>query len=142
VLERSGVDPVLIGDIVEEAERRHSSLWLWRQVLASLALVVVGRGRQPRPHSPRAVSLTGLPAAVPVGGLGLAVLIGLVTVVSPGSWLVFGAAALGGVALGGVLIAVRTRRAQTPSATMDLHGDARLGRPDGGHADAGALHRP
>jgi hypothetical protein len=141
LLERAGVDPVLIGDIVEEFERRRSRLWLWRQVIASLALAILGRGREPQPHIRRTVSLTGLPAGIPVGGLGLAVLIGLVTVVSPRSWWIVAAAAAGGAVLGVVMILSRRARQRPPSATIGLHGDARLGRADGGHTDAGAVHR-
>jgi hypothetical protein len=141
LLERAGVDPVLIGDIVEEHERRRSAFWLWRQVSGSLALAAVGRGREPRPHVRRSVSLTGLPASIPIGGLGLAVLIALVTVVSPRSWLVLLAAAIGGAVLGVAMIVRHRERQLPPSATIGLHGDARVGGPDGGHADAGAVHR-
>jgi hypothetical protein len=141
LLERADVDPVLIGDITEEFERRRSSLWLWRQVVASLALAMVGRGRDPQPHIRRTVSLTGLPASIPIGGLGLAVLIGLVTVVSPRSWWIVAGAAAAGAVLGLVMIVSRRARQLPPSATIGLHGDARVGGPDGGHADAGAVHR-
>lgn len=141
LLQRSEVDPALIGDIVEEYERRRSRLWLFRQVLSAVSLAIFGRGREPRPHTRRTVSLTGLPNGIPVGGLGLAVLIGLVSVVSPRSWLIVGVAVAGGVVLGAVLILSRRARQRPPSATIGLHGDARLGRADGGHADAGAVHR-
>ena len=141
LLERAGVDPTLVGDIVEEFERRRSRVWLWRQVFSSLALAVAGGGREPRPHVRRTVSLTGLPAGIPVGGLGLAVLIGLVTVVSPRSWWIVAAAAAGGAVLAAVMILGRRARQRPPSATIGLHGDARVGGPDGGHPDAGAVHR-
>src|SRR5262245_17766932 len=32
ILERSGVDPVLIGDLVEQYRGGRSALWLWSQV--------------------------------------------------------------------------------------------------------------
>ena len=142
LLEWAGADPMLIGDIVEESAHRNSRLWLWRQVLASLGMAAIGRGRAPQPHVRRSVSLTGLPAGIPIGGLGLAVLIGLVTVVSPRSWWILAGAAAAGLVLGMLMILGRRGRQRPPSATIGLHGDARLGRPDGGHADAGALHRP
>lgn len=120
ILHRSGVDPALIGDILEEYGRRGSRLWLWRQVTASIALVVLGRVREPRPHTRRKVNLTAMPAGSPVGGLGLVAVIILVSIVSPRSWWLVAAAAMGGLALGGVMIVVRRRRAGSFSGRLLL----------------------
>src|SRR5687768_11960930 len=78
-------DDALVGDLVEEFERRRSRVWLWRQTLTVVFLAVLRR-RRPRPlrplelvdrervvervELPIRVNLTASPIAG-VGGLGL-----------------------------------------------------------------------
>lgn len=126
LLERlSGDNEPLIGDLHEEFARRQSAWWFWRQVLA----VAINRpfrrpcGIRPlrlldddpicstlgqRAAAPRSINLTASP--VPgIGGLGLAVLAGLVTTVRPEAWWLLAGSVLGGIALGIVLIGLGAR---------------------------------
>lgn len=115
----------LAGDLVEEFERRQSSLWFWFQVLGAIAATAFARGVEIRPLrlvdlQPadaversrrialrfRPVSLSASPVSG-VGGLGLVIFACLVTFVVPAAgWLLLGAA-LAGVVLGIVIIAWR-----------------------------------
>jgi hypothetical protein len=110
LLTRAGVDPALIDDITDEYAAGRSSWWLWRQVFSSLVLAARGRAAEPRPHTRRQVSLTGLPTGAPIGGLGLVILVVLVSFVSPASWWLIVAGLLGGIALAAALIYLRRRR--------------------------------
>lgn len=116
-------DP-LTGDLVEEFGRRGSRLWFWRQTAGAL---LARRERNRLPVAPlglvegpidglstvdrhiRTVNLTASPI-YGVGGLGLVVLATMVSLMSPGSWLVALAILLTGLALGAVLAYVRGRR--------------------------------
>jgi hypothetical protein len=113
----------LAGDLVEEFERRPSPAWFWVQVLAAMAAGWGTRTDEIRPlrlvdlqpadalERTRRLSLR-FPAVNPgasfgVGGLGLAVLAGLVTFVMPTTWWLLVASALAGCALGVVMIVAR-----------------------------------
>jgi len=113
----------LTGDLVEEFGAGRSRAWFWRQAIAAAALSTFRRSDEVRPlrlidgaparvssattvRPLRSVNITGSPVAG-VGGLTLAVLVVLMTVVVPQAWWVIAAAALAGVIFGVVLIAVR-----------------------------------
>jgi hypothetical protein len=120
----------LAGDLVEEFERGRSACWVWLQVVAAIAATwrartteirplrlvdlqpadAIERTRRLRLRFP-AVNLSASPIAG-AGGLALAILASLMTVVVPVAWLVFLASVLAGCALGVVLIVVRDRRAR------------------------------
>ena len=124
----------LAGDLVEEFDRRQSVAWLWWQVLAAIAALVVEPSVEIRPlrlvdEQPidamertrqwnrrfRNINLSASP--VPgVGGLGLLVLCVLVTLVMPGAWWGLLGSTGAGLALGCALIA-RRNRASASSAT-------------------------
>ena len=126
LLERLGPDsePVA-GDLVEEFERRQSTVWFWLQVLAAIATASFARGAEIRPlrlvdlqpadalERSRRMNLRFPPvnlSASPVsgvGGLGLVILAGLVTLVMPAAWWLLLASALAGVVLGIAVIAMR-----------------------------------
>ena len=115
----------LAGDLVEEFEHRPSAVWFWVQVLGAVAAEWRTRTDEIRPLqlvdlqpadalertrrltlrfpsvNPGGSSVTG------VGGLGLAVLVCLVTRVTPSTWWVLLASALAGCALGVVMIVAR-----------------------------------
>lgn len=112
LLERLRIDPVLIGDIVEQFAQNRSRVWLWRQVTAAVALALIGYAREPRPFVRREVRLTAMPAGSPVGGLGFLALAILLSVVAPDIWWVIAAAAVGGIVLGAALIVIRRRCAR------------------------------
>jgi hypothetical protein len=115
----------LAGDLVEEFERRPSTVWFWVQVLAAIAAGWATRTDEIRPlrlvdlqpadalERTRRVSLRfpavtpGATPAIGVGGLGLAILAGVVTRVTPTTWWVLLASALAGCALGVVMIVAR-----------------------------------
>lgn len=122
----------LAGDLLEEFERRRSIMWLWWQVLAAIATGLFARSVEIRPlrlvdlqpadaveRSRRmslrfpSVNLTASPVAG-VGGLGLVIFAGLVTMFAPAAWLLLVASALGGVLLGILIILLR---GGTPTAT-------------------------
>lgn len=115
----------LAGDLVEEFGRRQSSAWFWLQVLAALAAAPFARGVEIRPlrlvdlqpadamersrrmtRRFRPVNLTASPVSG-VGGLGLVILAGLVTLFMPAAWWLLLASALAGAGLGFVIIAMR-----------------------------------
>jgi hypothetical protein len=127
-----GSEP-LAGDLVEAFHHRPSRAWFWIQVLAAIAMHAwralstgLGRGAceirplrlvdvQPADAAERArrfalrfpaVNLSASPVAG-VGGLGLAIFGGLMTIAAPGAWWLLGASAVAGGALGGVMIAAR-----------------------------------
>ena len=119
-------DP-LTGDLVEEFARRRSSLWFWRQTTGALLAIreryrsgiSLGLRENPETGSSsrflrRHVNLTASPLHG-IGGLGLVALAVLVSVMSPGSWLVALAILLHGLVLGAVLAYVRRRRAASSS---------------------------
>ncbi len=113
------------GDLVEEFERRQSTVWFWLQVLAAIATASFARGAEIRPlrlvdlqpadalERSRRMNLRFPPvnlSASPVsgvGGLGLVILAGLVTLVMPAAWWLLLASALAGVVLGIAVIAMR-----------------------------------
>jgi hypothetical protein len=115
----------LAGDLVEEFGQRRSTVWFWVQVLAAIAAEWSTRSAEIRPLQLvdlqpadavertrrltvlfRPVNLNASPASG-VGGLGLAIFAGLVTVVQPGAWWLFLASALAGCALGVIMIVLR-----------------------------------
>jgi hypothetical protein len=63
-------DQALIGDLLEEYERRRSRVWLWRQVTAAVAVGLSGRARDTQPHRWKAINLTAAPRGSAVGGRG------------------------------------------------------------------------
>lgn len=113
----------LAGDLLERFARGQSRFWFWRQVL--LAIVIhsfqphdvehpLGLADQPlfgpvnrgRTVQPQRVNLTASPLPG-IGGLGLAILSGLVVLVRPEAWWIFLPALVGGVALGLTLVMIR-----------------------------------
>jgi hypothetical protein len=120
----------LAGDLVEEVERR-SAFWFWWQVAAAITAAALARGVEIRPlrlvelqpadaleRSRRLrlrfppVNLAASPVAG-VGGLGLVIFAGLVTIFMPVVWLLLLASVLAGVVLG---IAIIIKRGATASA--------------------------
>jgi hypothetical protein len=57
LMDRFGVSEILVGDLVEERSRKHSTLWLWRQVLVAIAGTVAGDIRAHKWLAIRAVVL-------------------------------------------------------------------------------------
>ena len=126
VLERFVPDCApLAGDLLEEFERRRSSLWLWWQVLAAIATASPQRSTDIRPlrlvalqpidalersrkmnRRVRPVNLSASPSSA-VGGLGLVALAFLVTVVLPGAWWALLASSIAGVSAGVIMIGLR-----------------------------------
>lgn len=123
----SSVDEPLAGDLLEEFHSGRSRLWLWRQLLVGLAT-----RRPPRPVAsplglapaewvpirrlPDAwtVNLTASPVSG-IGGLGIALLGALVTIVEPAAWFLPVSGVTGGVLLGIAMIALHRRRSPLPS---------------------------
>lgn len=101
-------DEALVGDILEEFERRQSRAWLWRQagaaVLFGLPYGMVRRERHTRKMP------------MPIGGLGLIAIVALITIVSPGTWWLGVLGVGGGLALAVALALVRRRRVMRESA--------------------------
>lgn len=123
-----GNDP-LVGDLLEEFERRQSRAWFWRQVLLAILSGSARPGQDARPlrlveHHPDAwavrspagsrlerkdINLTASP--IPgIGGLGLVALVTLVTLVNPHVWWLVLFAMAAGVLLGIALVLTRRRR--------------------------------
>jgi hypothetical protein len=116
-------DDALAGDLQEEFAVRRSRWWLWRQVIVSLVLAARRTPREIRPlrlvereselanvpvFSRRDVNITGSPI-YGIGGLGLAILGALVSIVSPATWILALGAVIGGVLLG--LVRIQMQRA-------------------------------
>lgn len=117
----------LAGDLLEEYHRRRSRAWLWRQVLAAVAITWFRGTDEIRPLQLvdlqpvdaqersrrmslrfRPVNLTASPLQG-IGGLGLVALSILLTVVVPAVWWALLASIVAGVVFGVALIA-RNRR--------------------------------
>ena len=117
----------LAGDLVEEFEDRPSTVWFWVQVLVAVAAAWGARRGEIRPlrlvdlqpadaaERTRRLSLQ-FPSVNPsgssvagVGGLGLVILVCLVTWARPSAWWLLLASALAGCALGVVMIVMRRR---------------------------------
>jgi hypothetical protein len=109
-LHRFSADQALIGDVLEEYEQRRSRLWLWRQVMAAVAVNASGRARDTQPHRWMAVNLTAAPRGTAAGGLGLLALAVLTTIVRPEAWWLLAIGAAGGIGLGTMLVIVSRRR--------------------------------
>jgi hypothetical protein len=119
-------DP-LIGDLVEQFARRQSRLWFWHQVLVAIVMTWRKRTANPRPlrlvdepsaiheeefrrgHHATRINLSASPLP-DVGGLGVFLLVALLTMVRPEAWWMMLSALLGGVVLGAVLVTTRRRR--------------------------------
>ena len=125
----------LIGDLVEEFDRRRSRTWLWRQVLAA---IITSRRQPRRPvrplklaegsplpmredlHVPINLSASPLNS---VGGLGIVALGALVAIVRPEAWWFVLVAVVGGIALGIIKVALTRRRFRAdPDAFVAQHG--------------------
>jgi hypothetical protein len=104
-------DEALVGDILEEYDRRQSRLWLWRQVAVAVLFAfpygMVRRSRRGRMH-------------LPIGGLGLLSVIALITFVAPGAWWLIGIGIVGGVAVAGIMIAMGTSDRGRKPDTLSL----------------------
>lgn len=124
ILETLGADEAFIGDLLEEFEHRASRVWLWRQVLASVPLLLLGRAQSPRPHRMTSVNLGVTPRGSAVGGLGLLSMVLLITVVAPAAWVVVVAGVAGGALLGAGLIFFKRRRERRPSGSLRIDGRA------------------
>ena len=134
----------LTGDLLEEFERRQSSWWLWRQVVAAILATPRARpGDAPgrlglldpnvaaalpasRPPLRRRLNLTASPIHG-IGGLGLVALAFLITVAAPGTWLVMIAIVLSGSLLGIVLAVIRHRAGHAPAGVRHFL----IGTPSG-----------
>jgi hypothetical protein len=103
-------DPMLVGDLLEEFDRRQSRWWMWRQVLASVPLLVLGRARETRAHRRASINLSASPRGSAIGGTGLLALAVLLAIVAPQIWWIAALAIAGGLVLGGALILVSRRR--------------------------------
>jgi hypothetical protein len=121
-------DP-LVGDLVEDFERRHSIGWFWWQALTAIAAASLSSDR-PVDIRPlrlvelqpvdaiersrrmdlrfRAINLSASPLSG-VGGLGLVALTFLVTIVSPRAWWVVLASSLAGLLVGLGIIAMHSK---------------------------------
>ena len=119
----------LAGDLAEEYQRGRSRGWLWWQVLAAIAIARRRRADEIRPlrlvdlqpadaaERARRASLRFKPvslAASPVngvGGLAVAALALLMTLVMPAAWWLLLGSYAAGIVLGGVMIARERMRA-------------------------------
>jgi len=110
LLHRFSADQALIGDLLEEYERRRSRVWLWRQMAAAVAVGLTGRARDTRLHRWKATNLTAAPRGSAVGGLGLLALAVLIMIVLPQAWWLLAIGAAGGIGLGTVMVIISRRR--------------------------------
>jgi len=132
-------DP-LLGDLIEDFERRPSSGWFWWQILTAIVAATLSFDRpvEIRPLrlvelQPvdaiersrrmclrfRAINLSASPLSG-VGGLGLAALTFLVTIVSPRTWWVVLASSLAGLLVGIGIIAMHAKpREAVPTIRPD-----------------------
>jgi hypothetical protein len=130
----AGSNEPLVGDLLEQFAVRRSRFWFWRQVLFAIVVSLRRRDVNNRPlhltdeawglyadgtrtrTQPKRINLSASPLP-DVGGLGLVVLLMIVTMVRPEAlWLVL-SAVLGGGVLGIVLVLVRRRRVVTRPAS-------------------------
>jgi hypothetical protein len=127
-------DP-LIGDLVEEFDRRRSHVWFWRQTIAALVLARRSSRRQlttvrltdkalplryEELRMPIKLSASPFPIA---GGLGIASLGVVVAIYRPGMWWFVVGAVAGGLVLGVVKVALARRRfRRDPGAFLLQHG--------------------
>lgn len=135
LLERLSPDgSTLAGDLVEEFHRGRSRRWLWWQVVAAVAIGWFNRPDEIRPlylvdlqptdaqERTRRLSLrfpqVNLSASPVhgVGGLGILILGGLVTLLMPTVWLVMLASVVAGLLLGIAMIVSRRSRAPRAGA--------------------------
>lgn len=124
----------LVGDLLEEFDRRQSRLWLWWQVLAAIVVTTFRRPEEvrplqlidedaritplvPRPSAamPRRINANGgmVLTASPIrgiGGLGIAALLLVMTVIRPATWSVALLALVAGLLFGIVRIFYTRRR--------------------------------
>lgn len=110
LLHRFSADHALIGDLLEEYERRRSRVWLWRQVTAAAAMTLSGRARVAEPHRWKPVNMTAAPPGSAAGGLGLVALATLIVLVLPQAWWLLGIGVAGGIGLGTVMVIIGRRR--------------------------------
>ena len=92
-------DEALVGDIVEEYERRGSRSWLWRQVAVAVMFGL--------PYGLRRSTRAGARMPMPIGGLGVLGVAMLITFVAPGAWWLIGVGIAGGTILAFLLVARR-----------------------------------
>lgn len=118
----------LAGDLIEEYQRRQSRCWLWWEVLGAIAIAWCKRPDEIRPlrlvdlqpndavERTRRIGLRFEPVNVTaspltgIGGLGIAALALLMTLVMPAAWWLFLGSMLAGVVLGVVMIAAHRSR--------------------------------
>jgi hypothetical protein len=118
----------LAGDLTEQYQRRQSRCWLWWEVLAAIAIAWCKRPDEIRPlrlvdlqpadavERTRRMGLRFEPvnvAASPlhgIGGLGIAALALMMTLVMPAGWWLLLGSMLAGVVLAVVLIATHRNR--------------------------------
>lgn len=118
----------LAGDLIEEYQHRQSRCWLWWEVLGAIAIAWCKRPDEIRPlrlvdlqpndavERTRRIGLRFEPVNVTasplngIGGLGIAALALLMTLVMPAAWWLFLGSMLAGVVLGVVMIATRRSR--------------------------------
>ena len=70
LLESSGAQEALIGDLLEEIDRGRSRLWIWEQVIGLCGFAMVGYARQHARVTPLCVVMALV--AVFLGGLSIA----------------------------------------------------------------------
>jgi hypothetical protein len=152
-------DDGLVGDLVEEFERRRSRVWFWRQTWSALVLAARRPSREVRPLQlvdarDRSSVQAGRPAAPAcrrinltasplngVSGLSLVLFAALLTVQAPGLWWMVLLVFAGGATLG--LIRVLLRRQQDRSApaagqpNLLIGGDAERRARASGHVTGG-----
>ena len=113
----------LTGDLVEDFAAGRSRAWFWRQAIAAAALSAFRRSDEVRPlrlvdgaparvpatatAAPRRTVNLGASPVAGIGGLTVAVLLVLMTMVMPQAWWLVAAAIAAGVVFGVVLIAIR-----------------------------------
>src|SRR4051812_12138324 len=84
-------DDALVGDVLEEFEHGRSRAWVWRQVGVAVMLGLPYGMVRPARGTPK--------MRMPVGGIGLIAIVGLITIVAPGAWWLVVLGAAGGVLL-------------------------------------------